>query len=104
MPRNRTPITVPSRPPSPPVKAVPPMSTAAITLSIRFGSTCGLAAVRRPVCTTQASPAERPEMAYTATSTAGTLMPVSLAASGFDPTAYTERPKCVKWRTKAPMP
>ena len=44
-------MTVPSRPPSPPVNAVPPISTAAITVSSRFGSTCGPAAVSRPVCT-----------------------------------------------------
>ena len=59
-PRKTTPITVPKMPPTPPVKLVPPISTAASTVSSRFGSGVGAPAVRRPTEIRQASPAASP--------------------------------------------
>ena len=56
-------MTVPSTPPSPPVKLVPPMSTAASTVSRSVGSTVAEAAVSRPTWTIAARAAARPAIA-----------------------------------------
>ena len=88
-------MSVPSTPPSPPVYAVPPISTAAITVSSSVGSACAEAPVRRPTCTTEASPAASPAMPYVTRTTRPTSMPLRRAASGFEPTANSERPKPV---------
>ena len=75
--------------------AVPPISTAAITVSSSVGSACADAPVRRPTCTTEASPAVSPAIAYVMRTMRSTSIPLSRAASGFEPTANSARPKPV---------
>src|SRR5918992_402402 len=99
--KKRTPTAVPPTPPMPPAKLVPPSSTAAAASKSTASPTCGLAAPIRAVCSTPATPASRPEIAYTATIVRFTLMPESRAASAFPPTAYTSRPKYVDRCTKS---
>ncbi len=86
-------MSVPSTPPSPPVYVVPPIRTAAITVNSSVGSACAEAPVRRPTWTTAASPAVSPETAHVMRRMRPTLIPLSRAASGFEPTAKSERPK-----------
>jgi hypothetical protein len=62
-PRKSTPTAVPKTPPSPPLNAVPPISTAAITVMIWVGSTSGEAPVSRPTWTRLPSPAVTPASA-----------------------------------------
>ena len=89
-------MTVPSTPPSPPVKAVPPISTAAITVSSRSGRPAATPPVRRPTWTTAREAGREARRSRRRDQDArSTLMPFSRAASGFEPTAKSERPNAV---------
>ena len=87
VPMKSTPTAVPVTPPTPPVKLVPPRSTAAAAFSGMSAPTSGLAAPRRPAWMTPPSAAARPAIAYTAMIVRLTLIPDRRAASMFPPTA-----------------
>src|SRR5581483_9404185 len=79
--------------PRPPANAAPPMITAAIESSSARSPAVGEPASMRPAVSNPPTPAARPLRTYTATSTRPTGIPARRAASGFPPTAYSQRPQ-----------
>src|ERR1700735_272628 len=98
------PIRVPTTLPRPPVNAVPPTTTAAITSSSYPTPAFGTAAPSRAVSTTAANPTSNPFATYVPSATARVSIPASHAAGSLPPSAYTQRPHTVRERTNQPPP
>ena len=85
----KAPTTVPQMVPSPPIRLVPPRTTAAIASSSNPTPVFGCAELSRAARTRPASPARTPPRTYTRIWIPARLIPASRAASALPPTAYT---------------
>eukprot|EP01022_Parablepharisma_sp_SALTPOND_P020740 TRINITY_DN385_c0_g1_i13.p1 TRINITY_DN385_c0_g1~~TRINITY_DN385_c0_g1_i13.p1 ORF type:complete len:868 (-),score=317.47 TRINITY_DN385_c0_g1_i13:3732-6335(-) len=94
-PMMSAPTTVPQIVPTPPIRLVPPSTTAAIASSSQPLPQLPLAPYRRLADIAPASPENRPLMAYTNSSTRPTRMPVRRAACRLPPMAQMCMPSTV---------
>src|SRR6218665_2735657 len=93
---SKAPTRVRAMPPEPPVSAVPPTITAAMTGSRKWSASVGEPLPRRPAITTPASPAKNDEVANTRHLVTGTRRPDAIAAGSPAPMASVCRPKTVE--------
>src|SRR5581483_10817705 len=101
-PINTAPINVPMTPPRPPMRAVPPTTTAAITSSSYPTPALGTPAPSRAASMTPANPTRSPFTRYVAKMTRCVSTPASHAACSLPPVAYTHRPPVVRVRRNQP--